>query len=214
VNYAAEKGYSVYNGNNVNTGSNSVGQLAEARQLVTWMYGDASIGDVEDFDLGDDYIVAVYKSKVEAGLAKLSNVRSEIKLKVENAKKAKYIEDQLANASGALSDIAASFDATAQVYSDTQLQLGSNSLPNVGTSPIAIGKAFALKNAGDRSKPIVTETGVVIVDLKSKSESTPITDYTNYVNQVSQRMASNTQIKLSQSIKEKAEIVDKRYKFY
>jgi peptidyl-prolyl cis-trans isomerase D len=214
VNYAAEKGYSVYNGNNVNSSSNSVGQLADARQMVTWMYGDASIGDVEDFDLGDDYVVAVYKGKVEAGLAKLSNVRSEIKLKVENEKKAKYIQDQLANASGALSDIAASFDATAQVYSNTQLQLGSNSLPNVGTSPIAIGKAFALKNAGDRSKPIVTETGVVIVDLKSKSEPAAITDYTNYVNTVSQRMASNTQIKLSQSIKEKAEIVDKRYKFY
>jgi peptidyl-prolyl cis-trans isomerase D len=214
VNYAAEKGYSVYNGNNVSSSSNTVGQLADARQMVTWMYGDASIGDVENFDLGDDYVVAVYKGKVEAGLAKLSNVRSEIKLKVENAKKAKYIQDQLAKASGALSDIAASFDATAQVYSDTQLQLGSNSLPNVGTSPIAIGKAFALKNAGDRSKPIVTETGVVIVDLKSKSEPAAITDYTNYVNAVSQRMASNTQIKLSQSIKGKAEIVDKRYKFY
>lgn len=214
VNYASEKGYSVYNGNNVNANSNTVGQLANARQLVTWMYGDASIGDVENFDLGDDYVVAVYKGKVEAGLAKLSNVRSEIKLKVENDKKAKYIQDQLATATGALNDIAASFDATAQVYSDTQLQLASNSLPNVGTSPMAIGKAFALKNVGDRSKPIVTETGVVIIDLKAKSEPAAITDYTNYVNQVSQRMASNTQIKLSQSIKGKAEIVDKRYKFY
>jgi peptidyl-prolyl cis-trans isomerase D len=214
INFAAEKGYSVYNGNNVASTSNTVGRLSDARQVVTWMYGEVSKGDLQDFDLGDDYVVAVYRGNIEAGLATLANVKSEIKLIVENEKKAKFIEDKLKSTTGTLNDIAASFDATAQVYSNTQIQMASNSLPNIGSAPTAVGKAFALKNAGERTKAIITETGVVVVELKSKSEPAAITDYTNYVNQVSQRMAANTQLKLNQSVREKAEIVDKRYKFY
>lgn len=214
VNYAAEKGYSVFNGNDIPSTSNTVGRLSNARQIVTWMYGDVSVGDAQDFDLANEYVVAVYRGKVDAGLANLDNVRSEIKLKVENEKKAKLIEDKLASSTGSLATIAAAIDATAQVYSDTQIQLVSNSLPNVGTAPTAIGRAFALKNVGERTKAIITETGVVVIELKSKSEPATITDYTNYVNQVSQRMAANTVLKMNQSVREKADIVDKRYKFY
>ncbi|MFT6054527.1 MAG: peptidyl-prolyl cis-trans isomerase D [Roseivirga sp.] len=214
INFAAEKEYSVYNGNNIPATSNTVGRLSDARQLVTWMYGELSVGEVQEFDLADEYVVAVYRGKIEAGLANLTDVRSEIKLKVENEKKAKFIQDKLASTTGDLPSVATSFGATAQVYADTQIQLASNSLPNIGTAPSAVGSAFALKNEGERTKAIVTETGVVVIELKSKSDPAVITDFTSYVNQVSQRMTANTQLKMNQSVREKAEIVDKRFKFY
>ncbi|WP_421977312.1 peptidylprolyl isomerase [Roseivirga seohaensis] len=216
VNNASANGYSVFSGNNINSNSSSIGRLQNARQIVTWLYGEASVGDVKDFDLGEEYVVAVYRAKVEAGTAKLtdSGVRSQIKLKVENAKKAKYITDKIASASGSLSDMAASFDAIAQVYTDTEVKLSSNSLPNVGVAPAAVGTAFALKNVGDRSKAITTDVGVVIMELKSKNAPAAITDYTTYVNQIQQRALNNAQLKMNQSIREKAEILDKRYKFY
>lgn len=214
VNYASEKGYSVFNADNILSNNSSIGRLDNARQVVTWLYGDASIGDVQDFEMGDEYIVAVYTKKVDAGLADLNDVRAEVKLKVENQRKAKSIQDKLTAASGSLTDMAGSFDALAQVYTDNQVKLGGNSLPNVGAAPMAVGAAFALKNTGDRSKPIETETGVVLMELKAKTEPASITDFTSYVNQVQQRKIANTQLKLNQAVREKADIVDKRYKFY
>ena len=216
INTASENGYSVFSGNNITSNNSSVGRLDNARQVVTWLYGEASIGDVKDFDLGDEYVVAVYREKMDAGVAKLNDtgIRSRVKLKVENEKKAKYIIDKLGAASGDFQSMAASFDATAQVYTSTELKLGSNSLPNVGVAPVAVGRAFSLQNAGDRTKPISTDLGVVIMELKSKSMPAGITDYTTYVNQIQQRLNANTQLKMNQSVREKADILDKRYKYY
>ncbi|MGW8121759.1 peptidylprolyl isomerase [Roseivirga echinicomitans] len=216
INNAAESGYSVFSGNNINSNSSSIGRLESARQIVTWLYGEAKVGNVKDFDLANEYVVAVYRNKVEAGTAKLtdSGVRSQIKLKVENEKKAKFITDKLASTSGSFTDMAASFDAIAQVYTDTQVRLSANALPNVGFAPVAVGTAFALKNVGDRSKPITTEVGVVIMELKSKDAPASITDYTTYVNQIQQRTQGNAQMKMNQAVRDKAEILDKRYKYY
>jgi peptidyl-prolyl cis-trans isomerase D len=212
--YANEQGISVFSGNNIGPNATAIGRLTDARQIVTWLYGEAKSQDVRDFDLNDEYIVALYRYKVEAGTAKLGDVRNQIEPKVRNQKKLAYIQSKLDGLSGSLNEMATAYGRGAAVYSAPGLKLSSNSLPNVGTAPEAVGAAFGLQNIGERTKALGTDVGVVLIELKAQSPAPEIGDYTSQVTQIRQRKQGNDRLNISQSIREAANIVDERYKFY
>ena len=212
--YASEQGYSVFSGNNINSNAQSIGRLTGARQLVTWLYGEADRGDVKDFELEDEYVVAVYRYKVEKGTANLNDVRSQIMPKVQAQKKKEYIAAKLNAMSGSVQDMATAYGTDAKFYNTPNLTLNSNTLPNVGNAPEAVGAAFGLGNPGQKTAVIGTDFGVVVVELKSSSRAAEIADYTTYVTQLQQSRSASTQLNLNQSIRESAKIVDERYKFY
>ena len=212
--YASEQGYSVFSGNNINSNAQSIGRLTGARQLVTWLYGEADRGDVKDFELEDEYVVAVYRYKVEKGTANLNDVRSQIMPKVQAQKKKEYIASKLNAMSGSVQDMATAYGTDAKFYNTPNLTLNSNTLPNVGNAPEAVGAAFGLGNPGQKTAVIGTDFGVVVVELKSSSRAAEIADYTTYVTQLQQSRSASTQLNLNQSIRESAKIVDERYKFY
>ena len=212
--YASEQGYSVFSGNNINSNAQSIGRLTGARQLVTWLYGEADRGDVKDFELEDEYVVAVYRDKVEKGTANLNDVRSQIMPKVQAQKKKEYIASKLNAMSGSVQDMATAYGTDAKFYNTPNLTLNSNTLPNVGNAPEAVGAAFGLGNPGQKTAVIGTDFGVVVVELKSSSRAAEIADYTTYVTQLQQSRSASTQLNLNQSIRESAKIVDERYKFY
>lgn len=212
--YASEQGISIFSGNNIGPNATAVGRLSDARQIVTWLYGEASSQDIKDFDLNDEYVVALYRYKVEAGTAKLGDVKNQIEPKVRNEKKLVYIKSKLEGLTGSLSEMATAYGNAAQFYNTPGLRMSSNSLPNVGPAPEAVGAAFALANAGERTSATGTDAGVVIVELKAKSPAPEIADYTSYMTKLQQRKQSNDRLNLRQSIREAADIVDERYKFY
>ncbi len=213
--YASEQGISVFSGNNIGPNAASIGRLTDARQIVTWLYGEASSQDIRDFDLSDEYIVALYRYKVEAGTAKLGDIRNQIEPKVRNEKKLEYIKSKLAGLpGGSLSEMVTAYGRGAQFYNDPALRMTSNSLPNVGPAPEAVGAAFALANVGERTAAVGTDAGVVIVELKARSAAPEIADYTSYMTTLQQRKQGNDRLNLRQSIREAADIVDERYKFY
>lgn len=212
--YASEQGISIFSGNNIGPNATAVGRLTDARQIVTWLYGEASSQDVRDFDLNDEYVVALYRYKVEAGTAKLGDIRNQLEPKVRNEKKLAHIKSQLEGLSGSLSEMTTAYGRGAQFYNDPALRMSSNSLPNVGPAPEAVGAAFALANVGERTAAVGTDAGVVIVELKGKSAAPEIADYTTYMTKIQQRKQGNDRLNLRQSIREAADIVDERYKFY
>lgn len=212
--YASEQGISIFSGNNIGPNATAIGRLADARQVVTWLYGEASSQDIRDFDLNDEYVVALYRYKVEAGTAKLGDVRNQIEPKVRNEKKLAHIKSKLEGLTGSLSEMVTAYGNGAKFYSAPGLRMSTNSLPNVGTSPEAVGAAFALANVGERTIAIGTDAGVVLVELKAKSAAPEIADYTSYMTKIQQRKQSNDRLNLRQSIREAADIVDERYKFY
>ena len=52
---------------------------------------------------------------------------------------------KLQSMSGSLDEMAAAYGDDANVYTSSDLKLSSNTLPNVGFAPKAIGKAFAMR---------------------------------------------------------------------
>jgi len=215
-NFAMEKGLPVFSGNNIGPNFTSIGRLqgTNVRQMVTWLYRDASIGDVKEFELEDEYVVALYRNKVDKGTAELDDVRIQVEPLVRNQKKLAYVKSKLESLSGSISEIATAYGSAARFYNAPSMKFSAASLPNVGGGVEAVGAAFGLSNAGERSGAIDTGTGVVLIELKERRNAADIADYTTYMTQIQQRKQSNDRLNLRQSIREAADIVDERYKYY
>lgn len=209
-----ERGYPVFSGDNIGPNSNLIGSLADPREIVIWLFSEAERGAVKDFELDDTYVVAVHTNRVEEGTASLASVRTDIENKVKGDKKIELLKTRVAALSGTLQEMATAFGETGQFYTTASLRMNTNSLPNVGTAPEAVGAAHALANAGDRSGVIANDSGVIVIELRSRSEAADIADYTAYENQLMQRMSSQQRYLLAQSMRERASVVDERYKFY
>jgi peptidyl-prolyl cis-trans isomerase D len=212
--FAEKEGYSIETVENVRTSDRRVGNVGEARELIRWSFTDASIGKVSNvFELDDDYVVAVLTKEVEEGTAPLNIVRDEVSAKVRNEQIAKKIIDNLKGKTGSLEEIANSYGEDAKVYSTSDLRFTTNTLPNVGFAPVAVGKAFGLAE-GKRTEPFQDENGVLIVEVVNKTEAPEIADYSSYKNQVQQRVNSRTAYNLTEAVKKQSEIKDNRYKFF
>lgn len=213
-NKAGEAGYAVFSGSDIDKNAVTIGRLTEARQVVSWLYGEATMGDVKDFELGDEYVVAVYSDRTEAGVQSMATVRSEIEGILRNQKKAEFIKSKLSSLSGDASQVASAYGVEAQQQNVSSLKLGDVQIAG-GNAPEAIGAAFALQNQGDWTAPyVVDEKGVVMIQMKSRSEAAEIGDYSSYENQIIRDATTKANTTLSQSVIDKVEITDERYKYY
>ncbi|WP_420388343.1 peptidylprolyl isomerase [Roseivirga sp.] len=213
--YAANNGYSVFQGSKIDKNANSIGRLTEARQIVTWLYGDASIGDVSDFDLDGEYVVAVYTNETEEGVQSIDEVRAEVTTILKNEKKAEFIKSKLSSLSGTASAIASAYGAEAQLFSKQNIRLEDMSIGTIGLAPEAVGAAYALQNPGDKTAPqVIDGNGVVLIELKSRSEASELGDYTAYENELLQLESTKLQQNIGLAITEKVEVTDERYKYF
>jgi peptidyl-prolyl cis-trans isomerase D len=189
--------------------------LGDAREIIRWSFVDASIGQVSDvFELEDNYVVALLTDKTDEGYASLDDVRNQIVPKVRNQLKADIIKQRIAALEGSnLDELAQQYGEDASVFTNSELKLSTNALPSVGFAPKAIGIAFSLKE-GEISKPVEENDGIVVIQLNSMIPSPEIADYTGYKNQIEQRRSSQASYLVGEAIRENANIVDERYKFF
>jgi peptidyl-prolyl cis-trans isomerase D len=211
---AKEQGLNAQEAKNVLAGDRRIGTLGEAREVVLWLFRDASEGKISQvFDLDDQNVVAVMTNEVDKGYKPFETVKAELAPAVRNEAKGKVIIEKLKTAKGTLDEIANSFGSDANVYSSSDLKLNSNSLPTVGFDPQAVGLAFSLDN-GKRSNPVAGENGVIIMETQNKTIAPSLSDYSAYKTQLEQGNYNRNTLGIGEAIKEKADIVDKRYKFY
>lgn len=211
---ANERGYTIAQAQNITPAARRINTLADARNLVIWLFNEAKTGKVSEvFDLENEYVVAVMTGEQPEGVAQLETVKLDLTTKVKNQKKAAIIIDQLTAKSGTLDEISEQMGDDASVYTMSDLKLSSNALTGVGIAPVAVGKAFAMQPGG-RTEPIPADNGVVLLETISITDAPEQTDYTTYQNQLSQRRQSRIAFALADAIKEFAKIEDERYKFF
>jgi len=199
-----------------NNGPNDrrISDLGGARQIIQWMYQDASLGDVSQvFELEDQYVVAVLTGITEKGTASFEEVKDQIRPVVENKKKGEIIKNKLAEMNGSLQELADQYGDDANVYNSSDIKLSTSSLPSVGFAPEVIGKIFGMEE-GATSEPIEVENGVVVVKLQAKTPAPEIADHTSYQTQLQQRYANRASYNVSEAIREAADIKDYRYRFF
>lgn len=211
---AQEDSLNVQTAENIASSAQNVRGLGDARQVVRWAYNDASVGEVSPvFELDDAYVVAVLTGSREEGTAPLEAVRDEVATKVRAELKGEQIVEKLKGLSGTLDEIASAFGTDASVYSTSDLKMSSNTLPNVGFAPKAVGKAFAL-NEGEVSEPVQGENGVVMIQLEALTQAPEIADYSTYKEQLQQQANQQSSFNISEAVREFSDIEDERYKFY
>ncbi len=204
----------VYNAEEIGKNDRRFNDVGNARRVIQWAYNTESVGEVSEvLELENEYIIASLTKITEEGPASLEDVRSQIEPKVKNQKSAEVIIDKLSGMSGTLDEIREQYGTDASVYTSSDLKFSTNSLPGVGFAPLAVGTAFALES-GERSEPVKEENGIVVIEMINFTEAPEIADYSTYKNQIEQRVSGRISYNASEAIKEKADIVDLRYRFF
>jgi peptidyl-prolyl cis-trans isomerase D len=86
-------------------------------------------------------------------------------------------------------------------------------LNTAGPDAVALGRIAGLKN-GKRSKVFVGDNGVFIAEKLSGAPAPALADYSNFKNQIQMMNTQRSSFYINEAIKENANIVDMRYKFY
>jgi len=211
---AEEENYQILEASNIEPNDEKITRIGKARQIVTWLFRDASEGKVSPVnELDNQYVVAVMTGEQEEGLSDIEMVRVEVTAKVKDEKKAALITEKLSSLSGTLDEIAASYGADASVYSTSDLKISASIITNAGNAPEAIGAAFALAQ-GEISAPIATDNGVVIIKLENITPAAEIGDYSIHASNLLRNRESRSSYYLSQLVEDEAKVKDLRYKFY
>ncbi|WKZ59970.1 MAG: SurA N-terminal domain-containing protein [Cyclobacteriaceae bacterium] len=214
VERAQQEGYVVFEAKNVKPADRRVSNLGEARALVQWLFRDAEVDKVSEvFDLQDQYAVAVMTGEIEKGYKPLEVVKEEITPAVKNELKGKIITDKLNKLQGTLDEMAAAYGKDATVYTNSSLKLNTNTLTSAGFDPVAVGMAFSLED-GKRAAPYAGESGVLLIETQTKTSAPAVGDYTLFKTQLQQSAVNRNTSSIAEAIKQNAQIVDKRYKFY
>jgi len=211
---ANEQKVNIYDQNDIASSERYVGNLGDAREIVTWLYRDGKVGKVSNvFTLDRDYVVAVMTGKSDGGYRQLDDkLKTEITVIVKKEKQGQEIIKKLSG-EGSLEDLAKTYPRDAVVGSSSGVKLNLQQIQNIGYDPVAIGRSFSVEN-GKRTKPFAGENGVSVIEVESKTVAPGMGDYSLFKNQLQQTANARGGLEIAEAIKAKAEIEDRRYKIY
>ncbi|WP_026967401.1 SurA N-terminal domain-containing protein [Algoriphagus terrigena] len=210
---ATEKGYRILQANGVDATSRNLNNMQNAREIIIWAFGEASPGEVSDVkELDNSYVVSALVSKKEEGEAKLEDVRDQVTQEVLKEKKAALIAEKLAGKT--------TLEEMKAVYSDAainevpDLRLNASVIAGIGFAPKAIGSIFGLQSAGQVTKPVQEDIGVLVGRLNSLTPAAEIGDYTSFQTQLSMGGAQRMTYTIMMALQDLADVKDYRYKYY
>lgn len=152
------------------------------RQAIRWGFEEnTKAGSVsnEVFEVDNQYIVMVLKSRTKKGIQPLSKVYEQVRREVIKEAKQKEVLAKLEGKTGTLDEMATAFGDQARVLSQQNYTYITNALNGVGFAPKAVGVAFGMKE-GETSKPVADETGVLIMKVEKRTEAGDVADYAKY----------------------------------
>lgn len=195
--------------------ANQINALTDARPVVRWAFDDKTDLNAvsEPFEVGDQYVIAVLTNKTDKDKVNVADYRNELTTKVRNQLKAEQIIAKLGNATGSFETIAQKYGSGALVETVPDVNLATGFLRSAGVDPTALGTAFGLK-PGKRSKPVVGEGGILVLETPKVTPAPPVADYALYKTQLQQNGSSRTGFNINEAIKDAAKVDDRRAKFY
>jgi len=167
------------------------------------------------FEFGDKFVVAILSDIKEDGFASVQDVVSTIKREIRKEKKAELmIAEMTKNSKGAQSLLSVAQKENLEVKTASGISFQSFQIPGAGIEPKVISTATMLEK-GKMSAPVKGNQGVYMV-LVTNESSDEVTDDTvdAFKNRLEQGYQYRTNYQAFQALKDNANVVDKRYKFY
>jgi peptidyl-prolyl cis-trans isomerase D len=165
------------------------------------------------FEVGDKYVVAFCTKVSEEGIAPEKDVITDLKYSVTRDKKADFISaglNTLKKEGKTLEDISAK-EGT-KVLEATQVNFRSYSVPGAGVEPALIG-AVSVADQNVLNGPVKGNNGVFMINVNNV-----VTASNEDLKLLKERLTATYQMRGTyeayEALKKKANVIDKRYKFY
>ncbi len=208
--FAKESGYTAKPITSINSLDESISGIGKQRSLVKWAFNeDTNIGEVKTFDLPNGYIVARLGKKIAEGVLDTESASAKVLPILRNQKKAAQLKGKIAG-----SDLdAIAKGANVRVKTATGVNLQSGTISGAGIEKTVVGTAFGLEK--DKiSKPIEGKKGVFVVQVTNKTEGQALASYLGIANKNTSEEQRRVQTALTNALKDKAEIKDRRSELY
>ena len=206
---AKKSGVEVVNANNIKAFDEYVQGLGSQREIVRWSFSsDTDINSVKRFETTQGFVIAKLKDKNETGLLPIELAKQSVEPLLKNKKKAELIKKKMNG--NTLESVAKSSGAS--VLPATGVSLKTPVIPNIGSEPKVVGKAFNLAS-GKTSEIIEGNAGMYMIKGKSVIKAADLPSYTTYINQDRTQNQSYSVSKAYTALKDKAEIKDNRGNF-
>jgi len=198
--------------NSIGENDRNISGLESSRELVRWAY-EANVGDLSPvYEFDDKFIFAHLIEANEKGIRPLEDVKAQIQRVLIANKKADILLEQMQEkvASGAnLETIAQQVNSSVQ--SAENISFASFQIPGAGVEP-ALAAAAVNSPVNQISTPIKGNNGVYVIKVKSTEPLEVTPESVN--NELKQGIAMKTDYLLLKSMRDNAEIIDKRANFY
>ncbi|MBN2597248.1 SurA N-terminal domain-containing protein [Labilibaculum sp.] len=167
------------------------------------------------FEFGNKFVVAILSDIKEEGIASIQEKVSEIKREIRKDKKAELIIDEMTKSSaGAQSLLSVAQKENLEVKTATGISFQSFQIPGAGIEPKVISTASMLEK-GKISSPVKGNQGVYMLVITNEN-SDEVSDVTvqAFKSRLEQGYQYRTNYQAFQALKDNANVIDKRYKFY
>ena len=197
---------------------NPLGSGQSTRDMIRWAFQEAELNDVspeiyiyqDAVELfNNKYVLAALKSISKPGLPSVDDVREQIEQEVINKKKGDQLKEQMAGKD--LSTLASTYDVPVDTASNVNFSSGF--IANVGNEPAVIATALSL-NEAQSAAPIVGNSGVFVLQVISKNVPGAATNIPQIRRTMAGNIRSQVSFRLIETLKENAEITDRRSRFY
>ena len=186
--------------------------MTSQRRLVQWLFEpETNVNDYRRFDLSSGgYVIVQLTEKNQEGLMSPGLASLSVLPILKNKKKAKIIIKENK-----------SFNTLEELASNNGLEIQNVSALNqstpivaqAGFEPKVIGNAFRLDIEGTSSL-FEGETGVYMIKLNSFKSAEETENYSAFENQLTNKLRTNLDFNVVQSLKKSADISDNRSEYY
>ena len=209
---ATQKSYSVKEINDVKILDESLPILGAQRQVVRWAFEeDRQAEDVKRFALSSGgYVIVQVTDVKKAGLPSADELKATVSSLAVKEKKKTMLLEQIDDYNS-LEEVAGQFDQT--VSSAKAINRFTSMLAGASYEPAVVGVGFSLTQ-DDISEPIGGNSGVFVVQLKSKKPAESLTNYAGYKASISNTTKQSIQSNVAKAVKNTFEVTDNRSLYY
>jgi len=165
------------------------------------------------FELGNNFVIGILTKATEEGESTFEEAKTKVELAVAKEKKTEYLIKKETNALEGKTDLyAVASQLNTEVKNATNINFNSFSIPGLGAEPAVVGTVASL-DVDKISKPIAGNNGVYVVKVTSVNQG-PDQGADAEKNRLAQSLSYRASSQAFEAQRKKAEIVDKRAKFY
>ncbi len=197
---------------NLKANDKTIVGLESPRELVRWAFSAKKEDVSKAFEIGNTFVVATLTAVREEGFTEIDEIKEELEAgAVKEKKAANFMKEFDAARAGDIQTIADKMNLPVEVK--TNVTFASAAIQGLGREPAVLGTADGME-VGDISKSIKGEQGVYVIYLEAKSEVPAQANYSANAVSLNASLSSRVDYEVFEALKEKADIVDNRAKFY